>query len=52
MKLHGVPVIIALLMVVSTTLADPIDKVAALVRQANIQELSKLFASSVGSYYP
>ncbi|MDB4902958.1 MAG: hypothetical protein JWQ63_2239, partial [Mucilaginibacter sp.] len=30
-----------------TCFADPIDKIAELIRQGNIHELSKLFASSV-----
>lgn len=35
------------LIVPATSFADPIDKIAELIRQGNIHELSKLFASSV-----
>jgi hypothetical protein len=46
MKLFYLPLLI-LFIAPAICFADPIDKIADLIRQGNIQELSKLFASSV-----
>ena len=47
MKLHYVPLFLLMYLVPAVSLADPIDKVAELMRQGNIHELSKLFAANV-----
>jgi len=47
MKLHYLPLFIILYLVPAVSVADPIDKVAELVRQGNIHELFKLFAPNV-----
>ncbi len=47
MKLLHLPVLILLCVVPAFTTADPIDKVAELIRHGNIQELSKMFAASI-----
>jgi hypothetical protein len=47
MKLHYLPFFILLYIVPAISFADPIDKVAELIRQGNIHELSKLFAANI-----
>ncbi|MDR3693311.1 DUF4783 domain-containing protein [Mucilaginibacter sp.] len=47
MKNYCLPLLIVLLMAPVRPPADPIDKIANLVRQRNIPELSKLFADNV-----
>jgi hypothetical protein len=47
MKLHCLPLLITLYLVPAVSFADPIDKVAELLRHGNIHELSKLFAANV-----
>src|ERR1700679_2466032 len=47
MKLHYLPFFVILCLVPTVSFADPIDKVAELIRQGNIHELSKLFAPNV-----
>ncbi len=47
MKLRCVPFFILLYLFPAISFADPIDKVAELIRQGNIHELSKLFAPNV-----
>lgn len=47
MKLFYLPLLLIFYMVPSRAVADPIDKVAELIRQGNVQELSKMFAANV-----
>lgn len=47
MKKYYMPLLIFLLIAPALTSADPIDKIANLLRQGNIPELSKLFADNV-----
>ena len=47
MKQLYLPLLIILYMVPGVVATDPIDKVAELIRQGNIRELSKIFASNV-----
>jgi hypothetical protein len=47
MKKLYLPLFIILTVMPALVAADPIDKVASLIRQANIHELSGLFAESV-----
>ncbi len=47
MKLHYLPLFVILYLVPAVSFADPIDKVAELVRQGNIYEISRLFAPNV-----
>lgn len=47
MKLLCLPMLLILYMAPARPVADPIDKVAELIRQGNIRELSKMFAANV-----
>ncbi|MGZ3872289.1 MAG: DUF4783 domain-containing protein [Mucilaginibacter sp.] len=47
MKILFLPLLLILYMAPSRPVADPIDKVAELIRQGNIHELSKMFAANV-----
>jgi hypothetical protein len=47
MKLLYAPLFLILYLVPAVPVADPIDKIADLIRQENIHELSKLFAANV-----
>lgn len=47
MKLHYLPFFVILYLVPKVSFADPIDRVAELIRQGNIHELAKLFAANV-----
>jgi hypothetical protein len=45
-KLH-LPILILIYLVPGISFADPIDKIAGLIKQGNVQELSKQFAPNV-----
>jgi hypothetical protein len=47
MKPFYLPLLVILYLAPSISPGDPIDKVAELIRQGNIHELSKLFASNI-----
>lgn len=47
MKLLYLPMLIVLYLVPAVPIADPIDKIAELIRQGNIHELSQSFAPNV-----
>jgi Domain of unknown function (DUF4783) len=47
MKFPYLPLLFVLCLVQVTSIADPIDKVADLIRMGNVHELSKLFAPNV-----
>ncbi len=47
MKPLYLPLFVILYLVPSVSLVDPIDKVAGLIKQGNIHELAKLFASNI-----
>ena len=47
MKLLYLPLLVVLYLVPAPMVTDPIDRVAELIRQGNIRELSKMFASNV-----
>ncbi|SHM46496.1 DUF4783 domain-containing protein [Mucilaginibacter sp. OK098] len=47
MKLLYLPFLIAFYMASAATVTDPIDKVAGLIRQGNVRELSKIFATNI-----
>ena len=47
MKHTYLPLLIVLLLLPAIAVTDPIDKVADLIKQGNIHELSKMFAENV-----
>ena len=47
MKHFYLPLVVVLFLIPAVTPGDPVDKVAELIRQGNIHELSKLFAPNI-----